>query len=128
MPSTSYRTVWNMANIDRPSINIELSSVSEFSSVEKANQFSDILRTVLDKHTTPSLRKAINHNSSPWFESTRDELFIAKRERCQADMKLRNTKLTIFKELHRQAEHKVSKLVQAAKCRLYTERITGIFQ
>ena len=28
----------------------ELSSVSEFSSVEKANQFCNFLRTVLDKH------------------------------------------------------------------------------
>ena len=32
-PSTLYRTVRNMANIDRPSFNAELSSVSEFSSV-----------------------------------------------------------------------------------------------
>ena len=28
--STSYRTVWNMANIDRPLLNAELSSVSDF--------------------------------------------------------------------------------------------------
>ena len=42
----------NMAIIDRPSFNAELSSVSEFSSVEKENQFSDFLRTVLDKHAT----------------------------------------------------------------------------
>ena len=34
---SSYRTVGNMANIDRPSFIAELSSVSEFSSVEKAN-------------------------------------------------------------------------------------------
>ena len=55
-----------------------------FSSVEKANQFCDFLRTVLDKHAPPSLQKVITHNSSPWFESIRDELFIAKRERRQA--------------------------------------------
>ena len=54
------------------------------SSVEKANQFSDFLRTILDKHALPSLRKVITHNSSPWFESIRDELFIAKRVRRQA--------------------------------------------
>ena len=36
-PSTSYRTVRNNANIDRPSSIAEHSSVSEFSSVEKAN-------------------------------------------------------------------------------------------
>ena len=40
-PSTSYWTVWNMPNIDRPPFNAELSSVSEFSSIEKANQFCD---------------------------------------------------------------------------------------
>ena len=68
-----------MANIDRPSFNDEFSNVSEFSSVEKANQFCDVLRTVLDKHAPPSLRKAMTHNSSPWFESISDELFIAKR-------------------------------------------------
>ena len=35
-PSTLYRTVRNIANIDRPSFIAELSSVSEFSSVENA--------------------------------------------------------------------------------------------
>ena len=71
-PSTLYRTVRNIANIDRPSFIAELSSVSEFSSVENANQFCDFLRTVLDKHAPPSLRKVITHSSSPWFESIRD--------------------------------------------------------
>ena len=76
-PSTLYRTVRNIANIDRPSFIAELSSVSEFSSVENANQFCDFLRTVIDKHAPPSQRKVITHNSSPWFESIREELFIA---------------------------------------------------
>ena len=49
-PSTLNRTVMNMANIDRPSFIAELSSVPEFSSVEKANQCCYFLRTVLDKH------------------------------------------------------------------------------
>ena len=66
-PSTLYRTVRNIANIDRPSFIAELSSVSEFSSVENAHQFCDFLRTVLDKHAPPSLRKVIAHSSSPWF-------------------------------------------------------------
>ena len=122
-PSTLYRTVRNIANIDRPSFIAELSSVSEFSSVVNANQFSYFLRTVLDKHAPPSLRKVITHSSSPWFESIRDELFIAKRERRQAERKWRNTKLTIFKDLYGQAKHKVSKLVHTAKCKVYTERI-----
>ena len=65
MPSTLYRTVRNIANIDRPSFIAELSSFSESSSVENANQFSDFLRTVLDKHAPPSLRKVITHCSSP---------------------------------------------------------------
>ena len=50
MSSALYRTVMNMTNIDRPSFIAELCSVSEFSSVEKANQFCDFMRTVLDKH------------------------------------------------------------------------------
>ena len=62
----------NIANIDRPSFVAELSSVSEFSSVEKVNQFCDFLRTVLDKHAPPSLQKVITHNFYPWFESIRD--------------------------------------------------------
>ena len=77
----------------------KLSIVSEFSSVEKASQFCDFLRTVLDRHAPPSLWKVITHNSSPWFESIRDELFMAKRERRQAERKWRNTNLTIFKDL-----------------------------
>ena len=123
LTSTLYRTVRNIANIDRPSFIAELSSVSEFSSVANANQFFDFLRTVLDKHAPPSLRKVITHSSSPWFESIRDELFIAKRERRQAERKWRNTKLAIFKDLYGQAKHKVSILVHTAKCKFYTERI-----
>ena len=122
-PSTSYRTVRNIDNIDRPSFIAELSSVSEFPSVEKANQYCDFLRTVLDKHAPNSLRKVINHNSSPWFESNRDDILIAKRERRQSERKWRNTMLTIFKDLYRQAKHKVSKLVHTVKCKFYTERI-----
>ena len=48
---------------------------------------------------------------------------MARRERRQAERKWRNTKLTIFKDLYRQAKHKVSKLVHTAKCKYYTERI-----
>ena len=36
---------------------------------------------------------------------------------------MRNTKLSIFKDLYRQAKHKVLKLVHTAKCQFYTERI-----
>ena len=100
--STLYRTVRNMSNIDRQTFIAGLSSVSEFSSVEKANQFCDYLRTVLDKHAPPFLQKVITHSSSPWFESIRYELFIAKRERRQTERKWRNTKITIFKDLCRQ--------------------------
>ena len=122
-PSTLYRTVRNIANIDCPSFIAELSSVSEFSSVENANQFCDFLRTVLDKHAPPSLRKVITHSSSPWSESIRDELFIAKRDRRQAERKWRDTKLAIFKDMYGQAKHKVSILVHTTKCKFYTERI-----
>ena len=86
-PSTLHMTVRCIANIDRPSFIAELTSVSEFSSVEKANQFCYILRTVLDKHAPPSLQKVMTHDSSPWSDSIRDELFIAKRERRQAERK-----------------------------------------
>ena len=46
-PPILYRTVRNIANIDRPSFIAEVSSDSAFSSAEKANQFSDFLRTVI---------------------------------------------------------------------------------
>ena len=112
-----------MANIDRPSFIAELFSVSGFSSVEKANQYCDNMRTVLVRHAPPSLRKVINHKSSQWFVSIRDELSIARRERRQAERKWRNARLTIFKDLYKQARHKVSSLVHTAKCKSYTERI-----
>ena len=90
-PSTLYRTDRNIANIDRPSFIADLSSVSEFSSVENASQFCDCLRTVIYKHAPPSLRNVITHNSSQWFEPIRDELLIAHRKRRQAERKWRNT-------------------------------------
>ena len=68
-----------MANIDRPSYIAELSSVSEFSSVEKANHHCDYLHTVLDRHAPSSLLIVVDHNSSPWFESIQDQIFIAMR-------------------------------------------------
>ena len=79
-PSTLCRTVRNIANIDHPSFIAEVSSVSAFSSVEKANQFCEFLRTVLDRHAPSSLRKVISHNSSSWFESMREEPFIARKK------------------------------------------------
>ena len=48
---------------------------------------------------------------------------MAKSERRQTERKWRNTKLTIFKDLYRQAKHNVSKLVHTANCKFYTERI-----
>ena len=113
----------NIANIDRPSFIAELSRISEFSSVENANQYCEFLRTVLNKHAPPSLRKFVLHNCSPWFESIREELLIDKRVRRQAERKWRNKKLTIFKDLYRQGRNKVSKLVHTAKCKFYAERI-----
>ena len=71
-PSTLCITARNMANIDLPSFIAELSSDSEFSSVDKANQYRDFLRTVLDLNARPSRRKEITHNSSPWIESIRN--------------------------------------------------------
>ena len=87
----------------------------------RGKPFCDSLRTVLDMHAPSSLRKFITHNSSPWFESIRDELYMAKIEKRQAERKWRNTKLTIFKDLYIQASHKVSKLVHTAKCKFYNE-------
>ena len=49
---------------------------------------------------------------------------MAKRERHQAKRKWRNTKLSIFKDLCRQARHKVSKLVHTSKYKFYAEKIT----
>ena len=74
-----------MANIDRPSFNAEYSSALVFPSVEKANHLCDLSRTVLDKHAPPSQRKVLTHNSFPWFESIIDELFMARKERRQAE-------------------------------------------
>ena len=103
-PSTSYRTVRNIAKIDRPSFIAELSSSATFCA-------------------PPSLQKVMTPNSSQWFESIRDEHLIAKRERRQTESKWRNTKLTIFKDLCSQAKHKMSKLEHTAKCQFHTERI-----
>ena len=77
---------------------------------------------MLDKHAPLSLRKAITHNSSPWLESIRDEIFKAKRERRQVERKWRNTKFTIFEDVYRQAKHKSTKLDHTAKFQSYTER------
>ena len=79
--------------------------------------------TILDKHAPPSLRKVMNRNSSSWFQSIRDELLKVKREKRESGRKWRNTKLTIFKDLHRLSKHKVSRLVHTYKCRFYTVNI-----
>ena len=45
----------------------------------------DYLLTVLDKHSPIFLRKVITHNASPWCESIRDELSLAKIESRHAE-------------------------------------------
>ena len=52
---------------------------------------------------------------------------LAKRERRRAERKWGNTKLTIFKDLYRQAKHKVSKHVHTANCKFYTNGIAMAF-
>ena len=74
-----------MANIERPSIIAELSSVSEFSSFETANQYCNFFSTVLDRHAPPSMQEVTNNKSSPWLKSIRDERVKARRERRQAE-------------------------------------------
>ena len=49
--------------------------------------------------------------------------FLRQRERCQAEKKRSNRKLTIFQDLYRQARHEVSKLLHTAACQFYAERI-----
>ena len=66
--TTTHRRDRNIANIGRSSFITELSSVSLLSSVEKANQCSDVLRTVLDTNASSSLRNVKNHSNSTWFE------------------------------------------------------------
>ena len=83
--TSQYMTVRNIANFDRPSFIADLSSVSELSSVENSNQFCKSLRIAIDKHASPSLRKVVSRDSSPWFWSISDELFMAMRERRQAE-------------------------------------------
>ena len=81
-------------------------------------KFRRICVTVLtaqDKQSPPSLRKAKNHNTTPWYESIRNEPLMANRERRQAYRILGSTKLTISKDLYRQTKHKVSKLEHTAK-------------
>ena len=81
------------------------------------NHICDNLRTALSKYAPTSLRKAMNYNSSPLFESIKDELCKAKRERPEAERKWRSTKLNILGDLYRQAKHKVSKHLLTANCK-----------
>ena len=96
-------TVWKIANIDRQSIIAELSSVSEFSSIEMANQFCEFFSTMLSMQTLPYLQKFRKRNCFPWFELIRYERFKTKSKKRQAERQWRNNKLIAFKDLHRQA-------------------------
>ena len=75
-PSTTCRAVSNMAIIDCPSLTVELSCVSVFSSVEKAHQCCDFLRTDLDKHAPLSLRKV--NITSPLHGLSQQEMNILR--------------------------------------------------
>ena len=88
-----------MASIDHPSFTAEHSNVSEFSSVRKASQFCDFLRTMLYKDAPNSLQKISNYNSSPWFELIRE---ICKNGNALSRGKIKEHK-AIFRDLYRQA-------------------------
>ena len=51
-----------------------------FLSVDKANQFYDLWRTVLDTHSAHFLQKVSKCNSFSWFESRSDDLLTTKKE------------------------------------------------
>ena len=51
--------------------------------METAILFCEFACTTQDKHATIAMHRVGNRNFSPWFESIRDDLSKAKRERRQ---------------------------------------------
>ena len=82
-PSTSYRTVRNIASIDRPSFIAELSSVSQFSSLENANQFCDFLRTVLFFFFGVHPLRMTTTSSSTLKDNMKRKNPCAKEDQCE---------------------------------------------
>ena len=121
LPNTRKLGTWLILTVHHSMLNFPV--FQSFHLLKRRTSSVKFLRTVQDKHAPPSLQKVIKHNYFPLSESIRDVLYIARRERGQAEMKWRNAKLTIYKELYRKSKHKVSKLVHSAKCKSYTERI-----
>ena len=68
-----------IANIDGPIFIAEVSNISDFSTVDKVNQFCHILHTRRDNHVPHSEVKVGNHNSFSLIESTRYELLKATK-------------------------------------------------
>ena len=105
-----YRCVKNIRGIDRSAcvadLETELVGIGHSLS---ADQYNVTLLSVLDKHAPAAKRRVTN--APPWFGLVREDLLEAKRSRHQAERKWRNTNLTVFKDLYKEAKHHVTNVV-----------------
>ena len=120
-----YRMTRNIRTIDRQAFKLDLASQLNAINCTSADQYNNIVRSVLDNHAPVTKRKVVDRTSSPWFCLVSEQLLEAKRMRRQAERKWLSTGLTVFKDLYKKAKHRVTNIVMKAKSLYYNQKISA---
>ena len=88
-----------------------------------AEQLDNCLRSLLDKHAPATKCRVAIQKCSPWYNSVRDQLRTAKKDRRKAERLWLSTRLTIHKQIYDAAKKNVTNIVHAAKSAHYSTKI-----
>ena len=113
----------NLAGVDMPTFETDLSSSLNVSHPSTADELNHILSDILDQHAPASTRSVSRRPASPWFSAVGPQLLEAKRNRRRAERQWIKTGLTVHKQIFQAANKAVTEIVHSAKTAFYNEKI-----
>ena len=124
-PTNEQRLRRNINSIDRQQFSLDIKSKLDLVGHPSAEQFHRCLCSILDSHAPLSLETVRQHKYSPWYHKICAELQAAKRIRRKAERRWLSSKLTVHKEIYKEAKRQVTKIVHNAKSEYFSLKIAG---
>ena len=120
-----FREARSLRTIDRDAFKQELTAKVTPELCPTVDQLNSTLNAVLDRHAPVVRKKVKSSRSAPWYESVRDELSEAKKDRRKAEKKWLKSGLEVYKQIFAAAKKRVTKIVQTAKTRYFSDKISS---
>ena len=86
-----------------------------------ADNFNNILDSVIEKHAPMKKRTNTIRPQPPWYS---DDINDARKERRKAEKKWRSTGLNVHKEIYREKKLMVVHMIKKAKTQFYKDRLS----